>query len=146
MAYLSRTLEKVIKLNSSPIKRSWWAASYLTRWINGACYWHFYYCHFFYFSVKNDSYSKLCLLYFCLSLSVSMYFHDHLFSPFRHLLCEVCGWVRGGLWSLLPRLLLPFMGSDFCWPPLSPWVVLSSRISVWTSARWSTHHCGSTQA
>lgn len=76
MAYLSRTLEKVIKLNSSPIKRSWWAASYLTRWINGACYWHFYYCHFFYFSVKNDSYSKLCL---CTSMIIC-FLHSGTFS------------------------------------------------------------------
>lgn len=63
MAYLSRTLEKVIKLNSSPIKLSWWAASYLTRWINGACYWHFYYCHFFYFSVKNELFQAVSFVF-----------------------------------------------------------------------------------
>lgn len=41
--------------------------------------------------------------------------------------------------SLLPRVLLPFVGSDLSRPPLSPWVVLSCRISVWTSDRYTSH-------
>lgn len=69
--------------------------------------------------------------------------HHNLSPPCRHFFGEVWCWVWERLWSLLPGIFLPLVGSDLSWSPLSAGVVLSSRISVWTSARYSTHHQGS---
>lgn len=44
--------------------------------------------------------------------------------------------------SLLPGVLLPLVGSERRRPHLSPWVVLSSRISVWTPDRYTSHPRG----
>lgn len=44
--------------------------------------------------------------------------------------------------SLLPGVLLPLVGSDRRRPHLSPGVVLSDRISVWTTDRYTSHPGG----
>lgn len=62
--------------------------------------------------------------------------------PGRHFLGKVFSGIGGSMRSLQPGVLLPLVGSDLRQPPLSPWVVLSSRISVWTSDRYTSHPAG----
>lgn len=56
----------------------------------------------------------------------------------RHFLRKVFGRIGGWMRGLLPRVLLPPVGSDLRQPALSPRVVLSSRISIWTSDRYTS--------
>lgn len=131
--------EEVVKPNRSPIKLSLWSARYLTRWMNGGSN-GVHPCPAVSLSpcVGKRKQDKVQRVFIFTHTVICL-------PPCRYFLWKVCSRVWGWLRSLLPRFLLPLVGSDLCWPSLPSRVVLSSGIKVWTSTRYRSHHGVSAQ-
>lgn len=123
--------EEVVKPNGSPIKMD-------SQWLVNK-WWHLCYTYktLHYYTVFLEG----KIFYLFSFLTSSLYFSSHgNLSPHRYFLGKERCWVWSRLWRMLPGFLLLLMGSDIRWCSLSPRVVLSTRISVRTSARYTTLH------